>query len=59
MYSIYARIEDEEYLLESDIPEEELEGSLQNLTRKQEFKNVTRFEIREETDGTLYLHTGN
>lgn len=48
MYLIYAEIDGEEYLLETDVPDEELEGYLQNLTRKNEFKNVTRFEIREK-----------
>lgn len=47
-YIITAVIEGESYEVARDVPDEELEGELQHLTRRHELKNVTRFEIREE-----------
>lgn len=45
-YTITAMIDGEEYTLAKDVPEEELEGTLQHLTRRHELKNVGRYEIR-------------
>jgi len=44
-YTITATIDDEELVLVRDVPDEELEGELNHLTRRHELKNVTRFEI--------------
>jgi hypothetical protein len=35
-----------EFALAQDVPEEEVEGELQHLTRRHELKNVGRFEVR-------------
>lgn len=47
-YTITATIDDEVHVVATNVPDDELEGELQHLTRRHEFKNVTRFEITEE-----------
>jgi len=47
-YIITAMIDGWEFALARDVPEEELEGELQHLTRRSELKNVGRFEITEQ-----------
>lgn len=47
-YTITAVIDGETYEVARDVPDEELEGELQHLTRRHELKNVTRFEIQED-----------
>jgi hypothetical protein len=47
-YSITATIDDEVYVVATDVPDDELEGELQHLSRKHEFKNVVRFDIHPE-----------
>jgi hypothetical protein len=47
-YTITATIDDEVYVVATNVPDDELEGELQHLTRRHEFKNVARFEITEE-----------
>lgn len=57
-YCITAIIDDEEYTLARQVPDEELEGELQHLCRRQEFKNINRFEIKEEElHESFYLRT--
>ena len=46
-YVITAMIDGWEFALARDVPEEEVEGELQHLTRKHELKNVGRYEIKE------------
>jgi hypothetical protein len=46
-YVITAEIDGEIYEVAKHVPDEELEGELQHLTRRHEFKNVTRFYIKE------------
>jgi hypothetical protein len=46
-YVITAMIDGWEFALAQDVPEEEVEGELQHLTRRHELKNVGRFEIKE------------
>jgi len=46
-YAITALLDGELHTLAEDVPEEEVEGTLQHLTRKHELKNVGRYEIRE------------
>ena len=46
-YVITAMIDEELHTLAKDVPEEEVEGELQHLTRRHEYKNVGRYEIRE------------
>lgn len=48
-YTITATIDDEVYVVATNVPDDELEGELQHLTRRHELKNVTRFEITEES----------
>ena len=45
-YVITAMIDGWEFALARDVPEEEVEGELQHLTRRHEYKNVVRFEVR-------------
>ena len=53
-YTILVSLDDEVYTAAQNVPDEELEGELQHLSRKHEYKNVTRFEIIEENeDGTI------
>ena len=47
-YTILVTIDDEVYTASKNVLDEELEGELQHLTRKHEYKNVCRFEIIEE-----------
>lgn len=49
-YVITAMIDGWEFALARDVPEEEVEGELQHLTRRHEYKNVGRYEIREEKE---------
>jgi hypothetical protein len=49
-YVITAMIDGWEFALARDVPEEEVEGELQHLTRRHELKNVGRYEIREEKE---------
>lgn len=49
-YSISATIDDEVYVVATNVPDDELEGELQHLSRKHEFKNVVRFDIHPETE---------
>jgi len=44
-YSIKAIIDDEIYTVATNVPDDELEGELQHLARKHEFKNIVRFDI--------------
>jgi hypothetical protein len=46
-YRITVVIDGETYEVARDVPAEELEGELQHLTRRHEYKNVTRFELQE------------
>jgi hypothetical protein len=46
-YIITAEIDGLAYEVATDVPDEELEGELQHLTRRHEFKDVTRFNIKE------------
>lgn len=48
-YVITAMIDGWEFALAQDVPEEEVEGELQHLTRRHEYKNVGRYEIKEES----------
>lgn len=48
-YSITATIDDEVYVVATDVSDDELEGELQHLSRKHEFKNVIRFNIHPES----------
>ena len=45
-YAITALLDGELHTLAEDVPEEEVEGTLQHLTRKHELKNVGRYEVR-------------
>lgn len=47
-YMITAMIDGWEFALARDVPEEEVEGELQHLTRRHELKNVGRFEVIEQ-----------
>lgn len=47
-YTITAVIDGEVYEVADKVPDEELEGQLQHLIRRHEYKNVTRFEIQED-----------
>jgi hypothetical protein len=47
-YTISATIDDEVYVVATNVPDDELEGELQHLTRRHAFKNVVRFEITQE-----------
>jgi hypothetical protein len=49
-YVITAMIDGWEFALARDVPEEEVEGELQHLTRRHEYKNVVRFEILEQQE---------
>jgi hypothetical protein len=49
-YVITAMIDGWEFALARDVPEEEVEGELQHLTRRHEYKNVVRFEIVEQRE---------
>jgi hypothetical protein len=49
-YTITAMIDGWEFALAQDVPEEEVEGELQHLTRRHEYKNVVRFEIVEQSE---------
>lgn len=49
-YTILVTLDDEVYTAAKNVPDEELEGELQHLTRKHEYKNVCRFEIINEND---------
>jgi len=49
-YIITAMIDGWEFALARDVPEEEVEGELQHLTRRHEYKNVVRFEILEQQE---------
>ena len=49
-YVITAMIDGWEFALVRDIPEEEVAGELQHLTRRHELKNVGRFEIVEQSE---------
>jgi hypothetical protein len=49
-YIITAMIDGWEFALARDVPEEEVEGELQHLTRRHEYKNVVRFEIVEQRE---------
>lgn len=51
-YTIYAVMDGELYTVANAVLDEELEGELQHLTRKHEFKNVTCFYIQEEYNDT-------
>jgi len=46
-YTITAEIDGLTYEVARDVPDEELEGELQHLSRRHEYKNVTRFDIKE------------
>jgi|LakMenEpi03Aug12_release.lakeMendotaPanAssembly.Ray.scaffolds.fasta_scaffold6862104_1 hypothetical protein len=48
-YTIIAYIDGLDYVVGNNVPEENLEEFLHRLTRKQEFKNVSRYDIRENT----------
>jgi hypothetical protein len=45
-YTITAMIDGWEFALAQDVPEEEVEGELQHLTRRHELKNVGRYEVK-------------
>lgn len=47
-YTITAVIDGETYEVARDVTDEELEGELQHLARRHEYKNVARFDIWEE-----------
>lgn len=49
MYTIYAIIDGEEHSVSINVPENELEARLDKLSRKHEFKNVTRFNLKLES----------
>jgi len=49
MYTIYAIIDGEEHSVSINVPEDQLEERLDKLSRKHEFKNVTRFNLKLET----------
>lgn len=51
-YTICAVMDGELYTVAQGVPDEELEGELQHLTRRQEFKNVSCFYIQEEYNDT-------
>jgi hypothetical protein len=53
-YVITAMIDGWEFALARDVPEEEVEGELQHLTRRHELKNVGRYEIRPSESQTAY-----
>jgi hypothetical protein len=53
-YIITAMIDGWEFALARDVPEEEVEGELQHLTRRHELKNVGRYEIRPSEARTAY-----
>ena len=53
-YIITAMIDGWEFALARDVPEEEVEGELQHLTRRHEYKNVVRFEVRPSESQTAY-----
>ena len=53
-YVITAMIDGWEFALARDVPEEEVEGELQHLTRRHEYKNVVRYEIRPSEFQTAY-----
>ena len=53
-YVITAMIDGWEFALARDVPEEEVEGELQHLTRRHEYKNVGRYEIRPSESQTAY-----
>lgn len=53
-YIITAMIDGWEFALARDVPEEEVEGELQHLTRRHEYKNVGRFEVRPSETQTAY-----
>lgn len=52
-YTITAMIDEWEFALAKDVPEEEVEGELQHLTRRHELKNVGRFEVLEQGEARL------
>jgi len=54
-YTILVSLDDEIYTAAQNVPDEELEGELQHLSRKHEYKNVTRFEIVEENEDGFVL----
>jgi|GEM_PF-6226611 len=54
-YTILVSLDDEVYTAAQNVPDEELEGELQHLSRKHEYKNVTRFEIVEENEDGFVL----
>ena len=49
MYTIYAIIDGEEHSVCINVPEDQLEEQLNRLSRKHEFKNVTRFNLKSES----------
>lgn len=53
-YAITALLDGELHTLAEDVPEEEVEGTLQHLTRKHELKNVGRYEVRPSEARTAY-----
>lgn len=61
-YKVIAYIDELDYTLGENIDEEQLEDFLHTLTRKQDYKNVKRFDLIqldvEETDnGKVHVHT--
>lgn len=59
-YRIIAYMEDLDYLVGENIPEEQLEEYLQMLTRKQEYREVRQFDIQleeEVNDGEVHGST--
>lgn len=49
-YNILTMIDDEMHVVSTNVADDELEGELQYLVRKHEFKNSTRFDIVEVED---------
>jgi len=49
-YTILVSLDGEIFTAASSVSEEHLEGELQHLTRKHEYKNVSRFEILKEAE---------
>lgn len=59
-YKVVAYIDELDYTIGENLTDEQLEAFLYSVTRKQEFKNVRRFDIIqtdvEESDGKVHLY---